>query len=57
MAAIQVGDLAPEITFATHAGDEISLAEYRGRQAIVLFFYPRDGTPVCAKEACSFRDA
>jgi peroxiredoxin Q/BCP len=57
MAGIQVGDRAPEITLATHTGEEISLAGYRGRQAVVLFFYPRDGTPVCTKEACSFRDA
>jgi peroxiredoxin Q/BCP len=57
MTAIRVGDRAPEITFATHSGEEVSLADYRGRQAVVVFFYPRDGTPVCTKEACSFRDA
>jgi peroxiredoxin Q/BCP len=45
------------VAFATHTGEQTSLADYRGRQAVVLFFYPRDGTPVCTKEACSFRDA
>jgi peroxiredoxin Q/BCP len=57
MAGIQVGDHAPDVAFATHTGEQASLADYRGRQAVVLFFYPRDGTPVCTKEACSFRDA
>ena len=35
----------------------VSLADYRGAKAVVLFFYPKDGTAVCTKEACSFRDA
>lgn len=33
------------------------MADYRGQSAVVLFFYPKDETPVCTKEACSFRDA
>ncbi len=57
MTRIDVGDPAPDLTLATHAGDDVSLADYRGKQAVVLFFYPKDGTPVCTKEACSFRDA
>ena len=57
MPPINVGDPAPEITLATHTGEEVPLADYRGKQAVVLFFYPKDGTPVCTKEACSFRDA
>jgi peroxiredoxin Q/BCP len=35
----------------------VRLADYRGKQVVVLYFYPRDGTPVCTKEACGFRDA
>jgi peroxiredoxin Q/BCP len=57
MSRIELGDPGPEITLRTHEGDEISLVGYRGRQAVVVFFYPRAGTPVCTKEACGFRDA
>jgi peroxiredoxin Q/BCP len=57
MASIQVGDRAPEFTAQSQTGQPISLAEFRGEKAVVLFFYPKDGTSVCTKEACSFRDA
>ena len=57
MASVEVGDFAPDLTLSTHTGDQISLADYRGERPIVVFFYPRDGMPVCTKEACYFRDA
>jgi peroxiredoxin Q/BCP len=57
MAAIAVGDRAPEFTLLSQTGAQVSLAQYQGKQAVVLFFYPKDGTAVCTKEACSFRDA
>ena len=57
MTPIKVGDRAPALTLSTRDDDAISLADYEGKQAVVLFFYPRDGTPVCTKEACAFRDA
>lgn len=57
MTRVGVGDPAPDLTFSTHTGQQIALAGYRGKQAVVVFFYPKDGTPVCTKEACSFRDA
>jgi peroxiredoxin Q/BCP len=57
MAAIQVGDQAPDFTLPSHTGEPISLTDFRGSKAVVLFFYPKDGTPVCTKEACHFRDA
>jgi len=57
MNAIQVGDQAPSFTAQAHNGQQISLADYRGKQVVVLYFYPKDGTPVCTKEACAFRDA
>jgi thioredoxin-dependent peroxiredoxin len=57
MASIIVGDRAPEFTVQSHTGQEISLADYRGKNAVVLYFYPKDGTTICTKEACSFRDA
>ena len=52
---LKEGDLAPEFTGATNGGGKISLADYRGQQ-VVLYFYPRDDTPGCTKEACAFRD-
>jgi len=57
MASVQVGDRAPDFTLTSQSGQPVSLADYRGNSAVVLFFYPKDGTPVCTKEACSFRDA
>jgi len=57
MSRIEVGDAAPELTLSTHSGERIALADYRGKRAVVVFFYPRDGTAVCTKEACAFRDA
>jgi len=57
MASIDVGDLAPDFSLPSQTGEQISLADFRGKQAMVLFFYPKDGTAVCTKEACSFRDA
>lgn len=55
--AIAVGDTAPDFTAEAHDGRTISLAEYRGKQVVVLYFYPKDGTRVCTAEACSFRDS
>ncbi len=57
MPPIRVGDPSPEFTARSHTGEEVSLADYRGKSAVVLFFYPKDGTAICTKEACSFRDA
>jgi len=57
MKRIGVGDPVPDFTVVTHTGQTVSLADFRGRQPLVLFFYPRDGTPVCTQEACGFRDA
>ena len=57
MTRVDVGDSAPDLSMSTHTGERLSLADYRGEHPIVLFFYPKDGTAVCTKEACSFRDA
>jgi peroxiredoxin Q/BCP len=51
---LRVGDAAPAFTAAT-SGGKVSLADYLG-QNVVLYFYPRDDTPGCTKEACAFRD-
>ena len=56
MASIGVGDSAPDFTKATQNGDTISLSQYRGDKTVVLYFYPKDETPGCTAEACTFRD-
>jgi peroxiredoxin Q/BCP len=53
---LAIGTAAPDFTAPTHRGETISLAQFRGQKAVVLYFYPTDGTPVCTAEACSFRD-
>src|SRR5689334_2839183 len=57
MAVIKPGDQAPDFTSTAHTGQTVSLADYRGRQAVVLYFYPKDGTSGCTQQACAFRDA
>jgi peroxiredoxin Q/BCP len=56
MAKIQEGKPAPDFTLASSDGGEVKLAALRGRP-LVLYFYPRDMTPGCTREACAFRDA
>lgn len=53
---IQVGEKAPPFSGATGEGQKLSLADFRGKP-LVVFFYPKDDTTVCTKEACSFRDS
>ena len=53
---LKVGDKAPEFSLPSSAGEEISLAGLKGKK-VVLYFYPKDDTPGCTKEACGFRDA
>jgi len=55
--SIQVGYVALDFTTKTHAGQQVSLAKFRGRKVVVLYFYPKDESAVCTKEACSFPDA
>jgi thioredoxin-dependent peroxiredoxin len=54
--AIQEGNLAPLFSLKDATGKTVSLKDFRGKQVIV-YFYPRDNTPGCTKEACGFRDA
>lgn len=56
MTALSAGDKAPDFTLPTGDGGSVSLAALRGRIAVV-YFYPKDDTPGCTKEACAFRDA
>ncbi len=49
------GDIAPDFTSKDQNGKEIKLSDYKG-QKVVLYFYPKDDTPGCTKQACSLRD-
>lgn len=55
MTHLKVGDKAPEFTSLNEDGEEIKLSDYRGKN-LVLFFYPKDDSPGCTKEACNLRD-
>ena len=57
MASIQPGDHAPNATLPLHDGTRIALADLWKEHVVVLFFYPRDDSVVCTKEACAFRDS
>ena len=56
MATIQEGKAAPVFTLEDARGKTVSLADFAGRN-VILYFYPKDDTPGCTKEACGFRDA
>jgi thioredoxin-dependent peroxiredoxin len=53
---LQAGDPAPDFTLSDSEGRSVSLADLAGKH-VILYFYPRDDTPGCTKEACGFRDA
>ncbi|MGJ3254594.1 MAG: peroxiredoxin [Elainellaceae cyanobacterium] len=54
--ALPVGTTAPDFTAKDTNGNTVSLSDYAGK-TVVLYFYPKDDTPGCTKEACSFRDS
>ncbi|MDE0715026.1 MAG: thioredoxin-dependent thiol peroxidase [Gammaproteobacteria bacterium] len=53
--AIEAGETAPAFTLNDQDGNRVALKNFRGR-TVVIFFYPKDNTPGCTKEACGFRD-
>ena len=55
MAELKVGSKAPDFTLPTGDGGHLSLKEFKGKK-VVLYFYPKDNTSGCTKEACAFRD-
>ena len=55
MPQLQVGDPAPDFTAVTDEGKTVKLSDYRGKR-VVVYFYPKDDTPGCTTQACSFRD-
>ncbi|MBC8045032.1 MAG: thioredoxin-dependent thiol peroxidase [Rhizobacter sp.] len=55
--SLKAGDAAPNFTLQSDDGRAVSLSDYKGKQPVVLYFYPQDETPGCTTEACAFRDA
>jgi thioredoxin-dependent peroxiredoxin len=52
----KVGDKAPDFTAQDQDGKTVKLSDFAGKQVVLLYFYPKDQTPGCTKEACGFRD-
>jgi len=52
---LKEGGIAPEFSAATNGDSQVSLADFKGKN-VILYFYPKDDTPGCTKEACAFRD-
>lgn len=55
-ASLQVGDRAPKFSLNAHPGGTVSLDDFLGKKNVILAFYPKDDTPGCTKEMCSFSD-
>jgi peroxiredoxin Q/BCP len=55
--ALRVGEPAPDFSLPSSTGELVRLSDFRGKSAVVLFFYPKDNSPACTMEACSFRDS
>jgi peroxiredoxin Q/BCP len=53
---LEVGEGAPNFEATTAQGDRVKLSDFVGKKNLVLFFYPKDGSPVCTREVCYFRD-
>lgn len=53
--SLKVGQKAPDFTLLDDAGEKVKLSDLKGRK-VVLYFYPKDDTPGCTKQACAFRD-
>ena len=53
---LAVGAKAPGFTLPDQDGRKVSLADFAGRKNVVVYFYPKDDTPGCTKESCTFRD-
>jgi peroxiredoxin Q/BCP len=56
MSKIKEGDVIPNFKLKNQHGEQVSISDFLGEKSLVLFFYPKDDTPGCTREACSFRD-
>jgi len=54
---VNVGDKALDFTLESQTGENVTLSEGFGKKNVVLYFYPKDETPGCTREACTFRDS
>jgi thioredoxin-dependent peroxiredoxin len=57
MPSLNAGDQAPNVTMQLHNGEATPLADLYRDAVVVLFFYPKDNTAICTREACAFRDS
>ncbi len=57
MATVKVGDMAPDFELKDKDTNPIRLSDFRGKKSVVVYFYPKDETPGCTAQACSFRDS
>ena len=57
MARLGIGDAAPDFSLPNQDNETIKLSQFKDSKHVVLYFYPKDETPGCVKEACSFRDS
>jgi thioredoxin-dependent peroxiredoxin len=55
--SVEVGDAAPDFTLPSQSGEQVRLSDVWKRGPVVLYFYPKDETPGCTAEACTFRDS
>ena len=54
---IKVGDEAPDFELKSQNNENVALSQFRGKKNVVLYFYPKDESPGCTREACTFRDS
>jgi peroxiredoxin Q/BCP len=54
---VNEGDTAPDFTLTSQTGESVTLSQFRGKKNVVLYFYPKDETVGCTREACAFRDS
>ncbi|MCF8461868.1 MAG: peroxiredoxin [Flavobacteriales bacterium] len=57
MGKVSVGDMAPDFELKDKDGNVVKLSSFRGKKSVVVYFYPKDETPGCTAQACSFRDS
>ena len=57
MANVKIGDMAPDFELKDANGELVKLSNFRGEKNVVVYFYPKDETPGCTAQACSFRDS
>ncbi|MFT4594707.1 MAG: peroxiredoxin Q/BCP [Bacteroidia bacterium] len=57
MGKVNIGDMAPDFELKDKNKELVKLSDYRGEKSVVVYFYPKDETPGCTAQACSFRDS